>query len=210
VKNFSITCSGWTLIIVLILFSSCARIGQDEKKELVKINSIGILPAQPATITVQPSDKKTMEQLVAGTQIIDALLADYFRNYEYTGFISQTEMESLQEVQTGNTLYLAREAGRQLGYDAVLVTEMLRYRTRAGSAYAVDSPASVAFSFKLLAVKNGQVIWSADFDQTQQPLLENILTSRATGSGFRWLTAAELTQAGLTKKLNSCPYLQKK
>ena len=56
----------------------------------------------------------------------------------------------------------------------------------------------------------GEVIWSADFDQTQQPLLENILpNTRSTGSGFRWLTAAELTSAGLTRKLNSCPYLKR-
>ena len=101
------------------------------------------------------------------------------------------------------------EAGPQLHYDAVLLTSVERYQAREGSEYAVINPASVAFSLRLLAVKSGRVVWSADFDQTQQPLFENILKSRSTGSGFRWLTAAELASAGLTKKLNNCPYLKR-
>lgn len=209
-KNFGAIFISWLVILPFILSLSCAKMKEDETaKEFVPVNSIGILPAQPASITVQPSDTKTMKQLEAGVQVIDTILLDYFRDHKNVRFISQTELESLRGVQAGNPLYVAREAGRQLGYDAVLVTEVMRYQTRTGSAYAVDSPASVAFSLKLLAAANSQVIWNADFDQTQQPLFDNILQSRTTGSGFRWLTADELTQAGLTKKLNSCSYLQK-
>jgi len=195
-----------------MLFSSagCSNIPQeDTSKELVAITSIGILPAQPARVTILPADSKTVQQLEAGAQIINSLLSDYFQGHKNVHFISQTEIEGLQSTQSGQALYLAREAGQQLQYDAVLVTEVARYQTRTGSSYAVDNPASVAFSLKLLAIANSQVIWSADFDQTQQPLFENILSSRSTGSGFRWLTAAELAEAGLTKKLNNCPYLNK-
>jgi len=210
VKKFVTTFISCLVILPFVLSLSCARMNQDETaKELVPVKSIGVLPAQPASITVLPSDTKTMKQLEAGVQIIDTLLLDYFRDHKNVRFISQTELESLQGVQAGNPLYVAREAGRQLGFDVVLVTEVMRYQVRTGSAYAVDSPASVAFSLKLLAAANSKVIWSADFDQTQQPLFDNILHSRTTGSGFRWLTAAELTQAGLTKKLDSCSYLQK-
>jgi hypothetical protein len=136
-------------------------------------------------------------------------LSDYFRDDKAVSFISQIELEGLQSTQTGQALYMAREAGQQLHYDAVLITQVQRYQTRMGSAYAVENPASVAFSLKLLAIASGRVIWSADFDQTQQPLFDNILHTRATGSGFRWLTAAELAEAGLKKKLDSCPYLKK-
>jgi hypothetical protein len=194
-------------ILPVALSSSCARFSKEKKSQDIVIQSIGVLPVKPASIGINPSDTKTKEQLEAGSQIIDTLLTDYFRDHKNVHFISQTELESLQAVQTGNSLYVAREAGRQLGYDAILLTEVSRYQARTGNAYAVETPASVAFSFKLLAVANSQVIWGADFDQTQQPLFENILQSRTTGSGFRWLTAAELTQAGLTKKLNSCSYL---
>lgn len=207
-KNLQILFMGCVVIFLFVISSGCANIPQEEAaKELVPIKSIGVLPAQPARITILPSDTKTRQQREAGSTIINSLLSDYFRNYRDVRFISQTELEGLQSTQPGQALYLAREAGQQLHYDAVLVTEVERYQTRIGSAYAVDTPASVTFSLKLLAIASGQVIWSADFDQTQQPLFENILGSRSTGSGFRWLTAAELAKAGLTKKLNSCPYL---
>ena len=207
-KNLQILFMGCVVIFLFVISSGCANIPQEEAaKELVPIKSIGVLPAQPARITILPSDTKTRQQREAGSTIINSLLSDYFRDYRDVRFISQTELEGLQSTQPGQALYLAREAGQQLHYDAVLVTEVERYQTRTGSAYAVDTPASVTFSLKLLAIASGQVIWSADFDQTQQPLFENILGSRSTGSGFRWLTAAELAKAGLTKKLNSCPYL---
>jgi hypothetical protein len=104
---------------------------------------------------------------------------------------------------------VAREAGQQLHYDAVLITSVERYRERDGSEYAVITPASVTFSLKLLAVESGRIIWSADFDQTQQALFENILKTRSTGSGFTWLSAEELASAGLTKKLDNSPYLKR-
>ena len=209
-KNLQILFMGCVVIFLFVISSGCTNIPQEEAaKELVPIKSIGVLPAQPARITILPSDTQTRQQREAGSTIINSLLSDYFRDYRDVRFISQTELEGLQPTQPGQALYLAREAGQQLHYDAVLVTEVERYQTRTGSAYAVDTPASVTFSLKLLAIASGQIIWSADFDQTQQPLFENILGSRSTGSGFRWLTAAELAKAGLTKKLNSCPYLSK-
>ena len=208
-KNLNAFCASWLVLFLVVFSAGCSNIPQDEPaKELVPINSIGILPAQPARITILPTDTKTMQQLEAGAKIIDSLLSDYFRDHKGVRFISQTELEGVQSEQSGKALYLARDAGQQLHYDAVLVTEVERYETRVGSAYAVDKPASVTLSFKLLAIASSRVIWSADFDQTQQPLFENILSSRSTGSGFRWLTAAELAEAGLRKKLNSCPYLK--
>lgn len=210
VKNIHTFFIGWVVIIIFVFPAGCSNIPQEESaKELVPINSIGVLPAQPARITILPSDTKTRQQLEAGSKIINSLLSDFFRDRKGVRFISQTKLEGLQSPEPGQALYLAREAGQQLHYDAVLITEVKRYQTRTGSAYAVDNPASVSFSFKLLAIANSQVIWSADFDQTQQPLFENILSTRSTGSGFRWLTAAELAEAGLSKKLNSCPYLIK-
>jgi hypothetical protein len=209
VKNLPALFISSIVSLLFIIGTGCSDIPQeDTSKELVPINSIGILPAQPARSTILPSDTITMEQLEAGSKIIDSLLSDYFRDHKDVSFISQTTLEGLQSAQSGQALYMAREAGQQLHYDAVLVTVVQRYQTRMGSKYAVDTPASVAFSLKLLAIATGRVIWSADFDQTQQPLFDNILSSRSTGSGFRWLTAAELSEAGLKKKLNSCPYLK--
>ena len=191
-----------------LLAGGCSTVMLPEpEKEPLAIKSIGIMPVQPAAVAVLEAADATRQQLVAGAAVIDSHLADYFQGHDNVHFIAQDALESLASLESGNSLRLALEAGRQLQLDAVLVTEIERYQTRTGSKYAVDQPASVAFSFKLIAMANSQVIWSGDFDQTQQPLFENILGSRPTGSGFRWLTAPELAKAGLTKKLDSCPYL---
>jgi hypothetical protein len=209
VKHLHVFFISWAISTLFLFSPGCSNIPQEETtKELVPIRTIGIMPARPARITILPTDSQTRKQLEDGSLVIDSLLLEYFRDYNDVSFISQTELESLPSMETGETLYLARDAGQQYHYDAVLITEVKRYQTRLGSTYAVNQPASVAFTFKLLAIASGQVVWSADFDQTQQPLFDNILSTRTTGSGFRWLTAAELSRAGLTKKLGSCPYLK--
>ncbi len=209
-KNIRKVLACWALTVLLIFSAGCSYIAPgNTEKELATINSIGVLPAH--TVTRQPSKVKdeAMAELEAGAETINSLLADYFQGFQDVSVISQSELEGLSSAEPGKFLHLAREAGRQLHYDAVLITSVERYQARDGSEYAVITPASVAFSLKLLAAESGQVIWSADFDQTQQPLFENILKTRSTGSGFRWLTAEELASAGLAKKLDSSPYLNR-
>ena len=199
-----------TMSLLLFSATACTTVPiEDTPQKLVPVNSIGILPAQVAEITILPSDTRTKEQLKAGADIITSLLSDYFKSSQKAEMVSASELEGLSSsVEAARLLNIAREAGRQLHYDAVLITAVKRYRPREGTKYSVIRPASVYFSLQLLAVASGQIIWSADFDQTQKTLFENILPStRSTGAGFSWLTAEELATAGLTKKLDSCPYL---
>ncbi|MBW2466663.1 MAG: hypothetical protein JRF02_05125 [Deltaproteobacteria bacterium] len=197
------------IINILILIAGCTQIAPgDSGKDLVPISSIGILPANATGYL--PSGEEAPAELTEGVETVDSLLADYFAGYQNVNLIPLGALQGLTYSDSGKLLYLAREAGQQLHYDAVLVTTVERYQERDGSDYAVITPASVAFSLKLLAMENGQVIWSSEFNQTQQPLLDNILPkTRSTGSGFRWLTAKQLISAGLNKKLNNCPYFKR-
>jgi hypothetical protein len=207
-KNILTIFACGSLTILLIFSAGCSYISLgDSEEELVPITSIGVSPA--LSLNFLSTQTGTKEGLEAGIETMNSLLAEYFQDYQNINLISQNEIEGLSLGESGRLLSLAREVGQQLHYDAVLLTSVERYQAREGSEYAVINPASVAFSLRLLAVESGQVVWSADFDQTQQPLFENILKSRSTGSGFRWLSAAELASAGLTKKLNNCPYLKR-
>jgi hypothetical protein len=199
----------WVFLTFSLIFSAgCSYISLgDDEEELAPITSIGVLPAQ--SLYLLSSETGPRGELAAGVETMDSLLTTYLNDYKNVRLISQNEIEGLSLTDSGKPFYVAREAGKQLHYDAILISSVERYQAREGSEYAVMNPASVAFSLRLLAVETGQVVWSADFDQTQQPLFENILQSRSTGSGFRWLSAAELTSAGLTKKLNNCPYLKR-
>ena len=199
----------WTILVSLILAAGCTHIAPEESaKDLAPIRTIGVLPAQIDSRLA--SEDKNIVELETGAATMDGLLAVYFQSQPDVSLVSQMEIEGLSFAETSQPFHLAREAGEKLHYDAILVPSITRYQERDGSEFAVTSPASVAFSLRLLDVKNGMVVWSGDFDQEQQPLLENILpTTRSTGAGFRWLTAAELISAGLNKKLDNCPYLHK-
>ena len=209
-RTFAYLAGCIALGVFLFSAAGCSTLPLEEtSRKLVPVDSIGILPAQVAEITILPSDTRTKEELQAGADIITSLLNDYFKDSQKTQMVSASQLEGLSSsVEAAKLLHIAREAGQQLHYDAVLITSVKRYQTREGSNYSVIRPASVYFSLQLLAVASGQIIWSADFDQTQKTLFENILPStRSIGSGFRWLTASELATAGLTKKLDNCPYL---
>jgi hypothetical protein len=207
-NRYLTVCACWVLAAFLLFSTGCAYIAPEpDEKDLIPIRTIGILPVQP--VSHQSSDAGVMEELETGAEVIDGLLADYFMADQQVRFISQSELDGLAATESSNPLLLARAAGQQFNYDAVMITTIERYQERDGSEYVVVSPASVSFSFKLLAVESGSIIWSSDFDQTQKTLFENLLRSRSTGSGFRWLTAAELASAGLTRKLDSCPYLKR-
>lgn len=198
----------WTATFLFLLSAGCTYIAPGEPEELAPIKTIGVLPAH--TVSILQSEEGTSVGLEEGVEVINLLLADYFRDYKHVDLISQSELDGIASAEPGRPFYLAREAGKQLNYDGILVTSVNRYQEREGTEFAVINPASVAFSFRLLDVDSGMIVWSADFDQTQKPLFENILPkTRATGSGFRWLTAHELAAAGLIKKLNNSPYLNR-
>jgi hypothetical protein len=98
---------------------------------------------------------------------------------------------------------LLLEAGRELDTDAILSGHVYRYRRRVGNAYSVETPASVAFDIFLLRVRDGSMVWSGRFDETQTSLDENLfnLKSFIRRKG-RWITAEEMATYGLEELLN--------
>jgi hypothetical protein len=101
---------------------------------------------------------------------------------------------------------LLLQMGRKLGADAVVSGKIFRFQQRVGTSYAVDTPASVAFSMYLLRVDDGDMIWAGSFDETQRPLSDNLLQlSTWAKRGARFLTAEELAHSGLNKVMAAFP-----
>mgnify|MGYP001815127012 CR=1 FL=1 len=98
------------------------------------------------------------------------------------------------------------DLGRRLSADAVLAGHLFRYSNRIGTNYGIERPASVGFDIDLVEVATGRVIWKARFEETQQSLLENVFAFKSFfRRGGRWLTAAELGQAGLEQVMDDLP-----
>lgn len=196
-------------VMTLFLVSSCASIPvEEEAMEMRPVHSIVVMPtvvgAEAAT-----SSQGVTELLEAGALVLDALLADQVKELRQVRVLSRSQQESMIGNASGNNLAQARETGRRLDADGVILVTINRYAQRDGTAYSVTQPASVAFDYRLVETATGQVLCSGVFDETQQTVLENILTlSKATGRGIRWLTAEELAAAGVKEKLGNCQYLQ--
>ncbi len=103
-------------------------------------------------------------------------------------------------------LNLYVKAGRHAGTDAVLIGHIFRFVERQGNRASVVSPASVAFDLHLIDVDSGKIIWTANFDQTQQPLSENLLELGSfIKRGASWVSAEELARGGLVNMLGRFP-----
>ncbi len=92
------------------------------------------------------------------------------------------------------------------GADAVVTGEVTRWDEREGEAYGTFHAAAVGFRVTLKSAPGGRVLWSAEFDERQQPLGENVLRAgQYPGAGTRWLSAEELAQWGAQETVGALP-----
>jgi hypothetical protein len=97
---------------------------------------------------------------------------------------------------------LQLEIGRALNADAIFIGYIYRFRERVGNEYSVDSPASVAFDLHLIRVEDGRVLWSAHFDETQQPLSDDLFRlGLFLKRKAKWITAKDMAISGLKDML---------
>lgn len=90
--------------------------------------------------------------------------------------------------------------------DAVLTGVITRYDDRHGTALAVDKPASVAYEAFLISTRDGEILWRARFDETQRPLLDNLLLAdRFFKGGGVWQTNDTLARIGLERVVKTFP-----
>ena len=90
--------------------------------------------------------------------------------------------------------------------DAVLTGVITRYDDRQGNALLVDQPASVAYEAYLISTRDGEILWHARFNETQRPLLDNLLLAgRFFKGGGVWQTNDTLARIGLERVVKTFP-----
>jgi hypothetical protein len=98
------------------------------------------------------------------------------------------------------------QIGNELGVDFLFVGFLFRFEERIGSHIGAEKPASVGFDVHLIRLRDGKMVWTGIFDETQRPLSENLFK---IGSFFRrkasWLTAEELSRVGMDEMLKRFP-----
>jgi hypothetical protein len=98
------------------------------------------------------------------------------------------------------------QLGKALNMDFVFVGYLFRFVERIGSRLGAERPASVGFDIHLIRLRDEKIVWDGRFDETQQPLSDNLLKM---GSFVRrkasWLTAEELSSVGMDEMLKRFP-----
>lgn len=205
------------LLVLVAIITGCSglmSVGSDDVR-IPHLENIAVLPVDKAALTGRDTDctitdnvSPAAEELPAGARsAVTALIANAvggdarFRVVQERQCVSFLNAMLSVDVKASQ-LKLIQNFGAELGADAVLYTKLLRYRERVGSNYSVQTPASVAFSMALIRVSDGAVLWRNGYDETQQPLSENLFKAGFyKETGMRWLTAAELAEYGVKKAL---------
>lgn len=198
-------------LTVLTLFSGCApKTAQIQPEDLLPIKTIVVLPVEIDTDGQSSRTPKEMHQLEKGQKLIDTMLAEYFSGREDIALLTAGQRDALDKDMTRCRTTAAVTICRTKKADAVLLCTLHRFTEREGTEYAIVSPASVAFDYKLIHAETGQAICSGMFNETQQPLLADMFQFfKKAQRGVKWLSAEDLARDGFQQKIADCPYLKK-
>lgn len=204
----------WTLVLLLAaLLSSCGSkqpLPTDEERLEArrKVPCIVVMPVA-TRVNAEPSiTYKRAAVLESGAAYMDSVIADQLVGKNNIRILSSRQLTSLIPQDSIEQLALLKKIGSELKCTAVLETTLMSYRQRVGGSYGVDAPASVSFSFRLFDTRDGKVLWTSTFKETQQTVMSNIMKLGAGESrGFKWLTVEELVELGITERIKECPYL---
>lgn len=101
---------------------------------------------------------------------------------------------------------LLTDAGIRAGVDAILIGYLYGFSERLGTKLSVQDPASVSFELVLIKTDDGRVLWKKNFEETQQPLSDDLFKLESfIERGGKWVTAEELALYGLEKMFKTFP-----
>lgn len=207
VYTYSILCCLTLLLASCGTKSDSSSVG--ELNDVIEpISCMVVLPVRTSVDEGDALQYKEANNLKQGAIFADSILVRELAGNSKVRIIKGSQLTSLVSGISGGIAGTVAEVGKQLNCEAVLLTTMRRFKQREGGEMAVDAPASASFDMRLIRVKDKNVIWAADFNETQESLLSNILSfGKAQSRGFKWITVEDLVAQGIKERLEECPYL---
>ncbi len=176
---------------------------------MTPLSCIAVLPAVFAIDDDTPLSVEQRRSLEEGASFTTKVTTRQLSDHSKVRLISASQAASYSPELSRGVFGTAASLGKQVGCDGVLTTAVRRFKQRQGTEYASDDPASAEFTMTLVHAGSGAVLWTADFQETQESFLDNILTfDKMQGRGFKWVSVEQLMEQGVTERLASCPYLQ--
>jgi hypothetical protein len=170
---------------------------------VLPVDSYAVIPGDKGpSETGRPSDNKDPGAIVTDFLYVTTTALPHWQ------VISEREVQEMGGMIRGATTTQARKLGELVYADAVLLGRVVRFRERVGEDLGVSSPASVAFALQLLDVKRGDIVWTAEYQETQKPLNENLFgISDFTRRGAKWVKVEELAKDGVQKAVEQLNHM---
>lgn len=105
-----------------------------------------------------------------------------------------------------NLVATAKHLAEKFKVKLVVSGVVFEYRTREGSSIGVEKPAAVSFCLHLIEGKNGRILWTDRYKETQKALSEDISNiGRFLKRKGKWVTARRLAYDGMNILLDHFP-----
>lgn len=203
---------GKTLIpflLFLTLNCSCVKQTSPTTADTLpdEVKSIAVLPV--AFFQEGTDSPQKIKELESGVNALSQSINEYFTGNDKVQIVSSDEIESLSTNYSSTPYAESLHIGKSIHVEAVMTLVLEKFNERKGTDYAVTSPASVSFDYRLIHTESGKTLCSGSFSETQQAATENILSlKKLSGRGFKWISAYALTREGVFSTLSGCKYLK--
>jgi hypothetical protein len=199
--------------LLMSLIASCATqsnipTAEQRQEAMSQVPCLVVLPVETDLSDSREVNYDQAARLEDGAVYMDTILAEQLAGRNHVRMLSSRQLTALMPEHGSDRMALIARVAGEVKCNAVLVTTLSRYHPRIGGDYGVEQPASVMFSMKLYDVRQGALLWSAMFSETQQSLMSNLMSlETAIKRGLRWITAEEMVEQGIIDKIRECPYL---
>lgn len=199
------------VLLGIATLSACAiSSGRDNQARVLEpVTRIAVMPVTLSAASAElPNSYVKDNGLQKGAELATRIIADTLSGHPKVVLLTKNQVTSATPEVAGGFSGAIATLGETFHAEAVLVTEIHTFKQREGNEYASEAPASAAFSMVLYHTGKKSVLWSADFQETQESLLENIFTiEKVQKRGLKWITVEELLSQGIKDRLAECPYL---
>jgi len=178
------------------------------------IKKVAVLPFRTQPVFLDGRISVTPQVGEGSDRLLAQIFTERLRETGKFQVIPQEQVEAAMEdlkkaAEEGSeaiTTSFAQKVGKALGIDAVITGEVQAFTERKGGTQAIERPATVGFVAQMMNVKDGRLLWSSEYFETQKALTEDVDTLPLFWKrGGKWLTARELAEYGVEEMIKTLP-----
>lgn len=167
------------------------------------IEMIAVMPVEPSSPPAGAADGEVEGD--AEKVVTAAIYGVLSSSYEWRFVPDLTVTDAMQGISPLDPdARRAQMLAKAVNADGVIFGSVWRYVERVGTPTQAETPASVAFTLRLLSASSGEVVWEDTFDETQETIGSSFIDWMLFWEDApHWMTAAELTHVGVDRMIGS-------